>query len=127
MGAAMTRNTIFGLALAAIVAAPAVAHHSSAMFDMTKIISVKGTVTEWRWNNPHAWLVLMAKDASGQTTTWNIEFTSPNNLVHEGWKRTTVKPGDQVTISIHPLRDNKSGGTYTSIVLPDGTTLGKTS
>ena len=119
-----TRSLFATAALAAIAAVPALAHHSSAMFDMTRTISVKGTVSEWRWNNPHAWLVLLASDGAGQTTTWNIEFTSPNNLVHQGWKRTTLKPGDKVTISVHPLRDNKSGGTYTSIILPDGTTLG---
>lgn len=113
--------------LATILAGPAPAHHSSAMFDMTRTISVKGTVSEWRWSNPHAWLVLVANDGAGPPTTWNIEFTSPNNLVHQGWKRTTLKAGDPVTISIHPLRDNKSGGTYTSIVLPDGTTLGNPS
>ena len=124
----MRKVGLFGAAtLATIAATPALAHHSSAMFDMTRTISVKGTVSDWRWINPHAWLVLVANDGGGQATTWNIEFTSPNNLVHQGWKRTTLKPGDQVTISIHPLRDNKSGGTYTSIVLPDGTTLGNAS
>jgi len=114
------------LALAAIltVAAPAVAHHSFAMFDMNKKVTLVGTVTKFRWINPHSWIELDVPDGD-KTTHWTIEMTSPNNLVHDGWKRTSLATGDKVTIVIHPLRDGSPGGSLVNARLPNGTTLGQ--
>jgi len=106
-----------------LVGAPTSAHHSFAMFDMQKKVTLQGAVVRFKWTNPHSWLEL---DVAGKTGTdrWAIEMTSPNNLALEGWKRTTVKPGDKVVLIVHPLRDGGKGGSFVGVRLPDGSTLG---
>jgi hypothetical protein len=112
------------LALAMLsVAVSATAHHSFAMFNMKKEITVKGTVTEFRWTNPHSWTHVDVAAANGSTDNWVFEMTSPNNLVHAGWRRSSLKPGDQVTVIYHPLVNGKSGGALVKVTLPDGTVL----
>ena len=113
-----------GLAAGALIAAPggAFAHHSFAMFDQTKQVTVAGTVSDFEWTNPHAFIEVM--DAQGKT--WGVELNSPNNLVRQGWKRTIVKVGDKVSVTLNPLRDGKPGGLFNAIVLPDGHMLGST-
>ena len=106
-------------------AAPAYVHHSGAMFDRTKQIKITGTVREFNWTNPHASFKVDVAGADGKVDTWAIEMNSPQNLVRSGWKRTTIKPGDKVTVVINPLRDGKPGGWYVGITLPDGTYLGE--
>lgn len=121
----MTRNG--GIAVAAavmMVAAPAMAHHSFAMFDQTKTVSLKGSVREFQWTNPHAWIEVEVPNAAGAVDRWSVELNSPNNLTRQGWKRTTLKPGDKVTITINPLRDGKKGGLFNTVLLPDGKMLG---
>ena len=113
------------LALAAtLAAAPALAHHSFAMFDMTKSVSLQGTIVSFKWSNPHAWLELDVPKAGGAADHWSIEMTSPNNLVNLGWKRSSLKPGDKTTIVVHPLRDGKNGGSLVQATTADGTVLG---
>lgn len=107
------------LALAGM-AGTADAHHSYAMFDMTKSIDLKGKVVQFKWSNPHAWLTIEVKDAKGNPVTWNVEMNSPNNLMLLGWKRTTLKSGDEVVITVHPLRDDKAGGSFMSVTLANG-------
>jgi hypothetical protein len=102
----------------------AVAHHSGAMFDNTRQQTITGTVTEFNWTNPHSSFKVDVTNADGKTETWAIEMNSPQNLMRTGWKRTTIKPGDKVTVVVHPLRDGKPGGSYLGITLPDGTRLG---
>jgi hypothetical protein len=116
---------LIGLALASALAlaAPAPAHHSYAMFDMTKNVDLKGTVVQFKWTNPHAWLTLSVKDADGQDVVWNIEMNSPNNLAGLGWKRSSLKPGDTVVITIHPLKDDKAGGSFMAVTLANGDKL----
>ncbi len=99
-------------------------HHSGAMFDRDRTVSVTGVVQEFLWNNPHSSIKLQVTER-GAPVIWAIEMNGPNNLVHEGWKRTTLKPGDKVTILVNPLRSGQPGGWYLSIKLPDGSTLGK--
>ena len=108
----------------AILAAPAAAHHSYAMFDMTKIIALDATVTTFKWQNPHSFIEADVKAPEG-SEHWAIEMTAPNNLVQEGWKRTTVKPGDRVTLYVHPLRSGDRGGSFAGVKLADGTVLGQ--
>jgi len=110
--------------LAVLAAAPAVAHHSFAMFDQTKTVVLKGTVQEFQWTNPHSWIELQVPNASGGTDKWGIELNSPNNLTRQGWRRSIIKPGDIVTVTINPLRNGLKGGLFNTIVLPDGKTLG---
>ena len=111
-------------AVALLAAAPALAHHSFAMFDRQKEITLKGTVKEFQWTNPHSFIEIEVADDKGVITPYSIEMNSPNNLVHAGWKRSTIKPGDKVTVKINPLRDGRPGGLYIGITLPDGKYLG---
>ena len=98
-------------------------HHSFAMFDQTKTVTVKGSVTEFQWTNPHAFLHVDVLDGA-EKVTWRVELNSPNNLRREGWKATSVKAGDVVTAVIYPLRDGSPGGLFVSVTLPDGRVLG---
>jgi hypothetical protein len=104
-------------------AVPAAAHHSFAMFDQSKTVTLTGTVTQFQWTNPHSFIEIDAATKNG-VEHWSIELNSPNNLTRQGWKRTSVKPGDKVTITLNPLRDGKKGGLFNTIVLPDGKMLG---
>lgn len=117
------------LALAAVLLAPlaiggmAQAHHSYAMFDMNKTITLQGSVARFKWQNPHAFIE-MDVPVKGQSEHWAIEMTSPNNLIQEGWKRTSLKAGDKVTLYVHPLRSGAKGGSYSGVRLASGATLG---
>ena len=122
-----TVRTLFTSATAALLvvfSTPAFVHHSGAMFNGEKVVTIKGTVTEFSWTNPHASFRVDVPNAHGQLESWAIEMNSPNNLVHEGWKRTSIKPGDKVTVKINPLRDGRPGGRYIGITLADGRYLG---
>jgi len=110
------------LALAA-AAIPAAAHHSYAMFDMNKTVVLEASVTRFKWQNPHAFIEADVA-VGGASEHWAIEMTSPNNLAQEGWKRTSLKPGDRVRIWVHPLRSGARGGSYVGVRLTDGSTLG---
>jgi hypothetical protein len=122
-----TMKTLVTGAFAAVItafSAPAFVHHSGAMFDGEKVITINGTVTEFSWTNPHASFRVDVPNASGKLESWAIEMNSPNNLVHEGWKRSSIKPGDKVAVQINPLRDGRPGGRYIGITLSDGKHLG---
>jgi hypothetical protein len=103
---------------------PAHVHHSGAMFDSAREQTIKGTIAEFNWTNPHSSFKVDVANPEGKVDTWAIEMNSPQNLVRTGWKRTSIKPGDKVSVVVHPLRDGKPGGSYVSITLADGTTLG---
>src|SRR5262245_54427939 len=107
-------------------ALPVLAHHSFSMFDETKEVVLKGVVKEFQWSNPHTWIQLNVTDASGKVVEWSIENGSPNLLGRQGWKRNTLKSGDQVEITVNPLRDGQPGGSFVRGVLADGTKLGRT-
>lgn len=102
------------MALAALtVALPVAAHHSFAMFDFSKTMTVKGTVTEFRWTNPHvALLVQLDPQAGASPEVWSMELTSPGNLTRGGWTRHSFKPGDRVELVFNPLRDGRHGGAF---------------
>jgi hypothetical protein len=104
----------------------AAAHHSYAMFDMSKAVVLDATVNRFKWQNPHAFIEIDVATRGG-TERWSIEMNSPNNLTQEGWKRTSLKPGDKVKLWVHPLRSGARGGSYAGVRLPDGSTLGETS
>ena len=96
------------------------AHHSFAMFDQNRQVSITGTVKSFQWTNPHAFIELEAPDGK----LWSVELNSPNNLVRQGWKRTALKPGDKVTVVLNQLRDGQAGGLFNAVTLPDGKVLG---
>ncbi|MDR2215566.1 MAG: hypothetical protein LBE59_06975 [Nevskiaceae bacterium] len=115
-------HAVAAVALTA-VAAPVLAHHSGAMFDSSKTVTITGTITQFNWTNPHSSFKVAVTNAAGKEEIWAIEMNAPQNLMVEGWKRTTLKPGDKVSVLVSPLRDGKPGGSYRSITLADGTTL----
>jgi len=107
---------------ATLMAAPPVfAHHSFAMFDQTKEITLSGTVTEWQWTNPHSWLELDVPSRDGRTAVhWSLESGSPHTLTRLGWRPKMVKPGDKVVVTLHPMKDGSHGGAMQSIIFADG-------
>jgi len=111
------------IAIAAF-AIPAVAHHSFAMFDASKTITLQGNIKEFHWTNPHSWIFLNVADPEGQSKEWAIELGSPSGLVRQGWVPKTLTPGMNVKIVIRPLKDGKPGGQFLAVTLPDGTQLG---
>ena len=114
------------VAFAALLTAnSAFAHHSFAMFDQSKTVTIQGTVKDFRWTNPHVFIQVMVKNDQGVDEEWSIEMTSPEHLVRTGWKPGTLKPGDKVTLNIHPLRDATiKGGQYLNGTGPDGPLIG---
>ena len=108
------------LAGAILLGGSASAHHSFAMFDQNKQVSIAGTVKTFQWTNPHAFIELEAPDGK----VWSVELNSPNNLVRQGWKRTALKPGDKVTVVLNPLRSGQAGGLFNAVTLPGGQVLG---
>jgi hypothetical protein len=113
-----TRLALFA-AGALLAAAPAAAHHSFAMFDQKKVVTLAGTVTEFQWTNPHSFLEV---DVPGNGH-WSVELNSPNNLKRQGWTRSSIKPGDKVTVRLNPLRSGARGGLFLDVRLPNGRTL----
>jgi hypothetical protein len=112
-----------GIAIA-MFATPALAHHSFAMFDAGKIVALEGTVKEFQWTNPHAWIQLMVAEGETAPAQWAIEMNGPSGLARAGWKPKTLTPGMPVKVHIHPLRDGNKGGQFLAVTLPDGTVIG---
>jgi hypothetical protein len=119
----MMRSLVCVMAL--VAAAPALAHHSAAGIDRTKSVVVTGTVKEFRWTNPHSWIDLDVTNDKGITGTWSVEMTSPAFLLRAGWKRSTLRAGDKVSITLRPFRNGDPGGLFVSVTLPDGQVLGE--
>lgn len=120
----MTVKTVLLAAALLCGAGPAFAHHSFAMFDREKTVSVAGIVKEYEWTNPHVWLHIMAPDQTGKQVQWSFEMQSIAQDTRAGWRKDTVRPGDEVTIEFHPLKDGSRGGQLTAGTLANGTRLG---
>ena len=120
----ITRILTAVLVTSAFLSGAAFAHHSFAMFDQSKTVTLKGMVTEFQWTNPHAFIHMEVPNDAGGKQTWQVELNSPNNLKRQGWKSTSVKAGDAVTLILNPLRDGSRGGLFVSLTLPDGKVLG---
>ena len=121
----MTRR----LAAATVVAAVLItsganlhAHHSHAMFDMTREVSITGTVTAYAYRNPHVFLYMDVKAEDGTVQNWAVEMSNISNMESRGIYLSTFKPGDTITVKLNPLRDGRLGGNYTSVVAADGKT-----
>ena len=118
------RRRLIGLALAAALlpAAPALAHHSFAMFDRDKAVAISGVVKDFQWTNPHVWIQVMVPDAKGTTQEWGVECTSVNFLRRQGWEKDSLKPGDKIKLMIFPLKDGSKGGQLNKLVELNGST-----
>jgi hypothetical protein len=115
------REAALAFSVAALLAAGAAeAHHSTAMFDMRKDVTLDGTIKRFDWTNPHTWIVFVVPNAQGGMDEYGIEGMSPNYLVRNGWSKHTLNPGDKVELTIHPLKDGRKGGFDVSVKWPDG-------
>jgi hypothetical protein len=99
----------------------ALAHHSFAMFDKTKFMTIEGTVIKIEWANPHTYLQVEAPGNNGASTVYAIECSSPNELSRWGWKFNSIKVGDHISVGVYPLRNGQPGGLLFSVTLPNGT------
>jgi hypothetical protein len=106
-----------------LVPSPAVAHHSAAMFDSSAQVTLKGTVAEWRWINPHCTLRIDVKGSDGSVKQWSVATANIADLSKRGWSRKTFNPGDEVTVIAFPARSGEPVGMIESVVLADGHTL----
>ena len=120
----MSKATSVALSLAVLAAAaPASAHHSFAMFDQSKRISISGTVKDFQYTNPHSWVIVMATAADGKQTEWGFESEGPSTLLRAGIKHSSINPGDKVTATAFPMRDGRPAGSLISITKADGAVL----
>lgn len=133
-GFSFLRAAGIGLLAAGAMTVPAVAHHSTAAFDSGTVVRIEGTVTQFRWTNPHASFKLEGTAEGGPDGLWTVEMTAPNVLINSGWKRTSLRVGDEVVAYVNPLRnaeeftlnDGSHGGLYVGVELADGSSLGRT-
>lgn len=114
------RTLLWGVAL---LAAPALAHHSFAMFDNGRSLTLEGTITKYQWTNPHGYIGIDARDGRGGTKHYTLELTSINMLSRAGWTSRSVKAGDEVTAIVAPLRDGRAGGLLLELNFEDGRKL----
>jgi hypothetical protein len=117
---AMSRVVAGVLGLAALLAAPAFAHHSAVMFDDQKEITVSGTVKEFQYTNPHSWLLVDVKNDDGSVTTWGFEAEGPSTLTRAGIRRSDFAAGTAVTITGHPMRDGRPAAAWVKATRGDG-------
>lgn len=112
---------------AMLMASSASAHHSHAMFDTDKQVTLVGTVKEFQWNNPHCWIQVLVpdpKDPKAAPVEWGVELGAPMQLIRHGWKPNSLKAGDKITVVINPLRDGRPAGQILSAIGPDGKPIG---
>jgi hypothetical protein len=103
------------LMLLALLPVAALAHHSFAIYDSAHQVTIKGTVKEFQWTNPHVWIHVVVRDENGGEDEWHVECTSVNFMARKGWSKHTLKPGDKVSITLSPLRDGSKGGSFRAV------------
>jgi hypothetical protein len=107
--------------IASLMTSQVLAHHSFSMFEHEKTVTVSGTVKEFEFTNPHAWLhVMVADEKTGKPTQWSFEMGGVGQITQQGWKPDTVRPGDKISVEMHPLKDGSRGGQYLAATLADG-------
>lgn len=114
---------VLAVALAVGLTAPLAAHHSFAMFDTAKPVTLEGVVTSFEWTNPHAYIEVDVPDGKGGQRHWTIELGSTSILMRAGWKFNTLKKGDKVTAVVNPLRNGEPGSLLSRVTLADGRVL----
>jgi hypothetical protein len=121
------RHRVGGAALAAtflLVGQLAVAHHSFAMFDLDKDVTIEGTVKEFQWTNPHVWIQVLVTDSAGKQQEWSIEAGAPGMLTRTGWRSTMLAPGDKISLIVHPARSGAPTASLVKVTLADGRVMG---
>ena len=121
------RKIVPGVLIAAVnvllVSVPLIAHHGAAALDTGKEVTMKGTVTEWIWSNPHCFLQFDAKDDKGTVRNWAVETQNPTAMTQRGWSRTAFKAGDEVTATFEPVKNGQPIGRLLNVVLANGQKL----
>ena len=116
---------VLALVIGASFAPRALAHHAATMFDTTKVIEITATIKELQWTNPHVWIQVYVQKAGGSREEWSIEANGPNSLSRQGWRPTTFKPGEVVTLRINPMRDGTPAGLFVGVKFANSSTLGR--
>ena len=114
---------VAAVAAAAALAAPAFAHHSIAMFDFTKEVELHGVVKEFKYTNPHSWLIITVTNDDGTTTDWGFEAEGPSTLMRNGISRSSLPIGMEVTVRGRPMKDGRPAASWIDVTLPDGTVV----
>lgn len=115
---------VFAVALGLLLSVPLAAHHSGTTLYADKIVTLKGIVKAWRWSNPHCLLTFEVKGEDGQVVQWLAETQAPNTAFTEGYRASSFKPGDEVTVTVQPAANGRPFGMLAAVVLADGTKLG---
>lgn len=118
-----TSLKLLAAALTLMTATGAEAHHSAAMFDNTKTMTLAGTIKEFMWRNPHASIEMMVSDAAGVVSQWSVECSTPNILIRKGWTMKSFLPGDKVTVLMHPLKNGGKAGLVMTVTPASGAVL----
>jgi hypothetical protein len=106
------------------IGAVATAHHSFAVYDLEKEVTLTGMVKEFHWTNPHVWLEIRVSDGKGTSTNWSFEMGAPGMLTRTGWKSRMLTPGDEVKVVANPLKTGESRGRLVKVILPNGRVMG---
>ena len=121
------KSKLVGVIVAAfgvvVISAPVLAHHGTASFDTARDLTLKGTVTDWIWANPHCFLKFDAKDETGTVRNWAVEVSNPTDMTKRGWARSSFKVGDMVTVDLQPVKNGAPIGRLQTVILADGSTL----
>ena len=121
----MDRALLILLTSFTVFTSTALAHHSPVMFDRTQPVTLTGTVREFQWTNPHSYIQLVVKNDQGQDEEWSLEMAAPTYLYNLGWRPSTVKTGDTLTVTVAPLRKGGKGGLLLKAVTADGKPIGR--
>jgi len=121
----MRRTSVMFLAMTTILlsAAPARSHHSNVAYEVTKVITLTGVVKEFRWVNPHTWLIMTVDDGKGGKVEWSVEGRAPGVLLRAGWTRSSMKAGETVTVDLSRAKDGTPVGIIARVTKADGTIL----
>ena len=118
------RTGLWSIALAILMVAPAFAHHSFAVYDHTRTLTLRGSVTRFQWTNPHGFIEMDVQQSDGSVKHYSVELTSINMMQRVGWRSNMIKPGDKVQVVVAPLLSGEPVGLGLEVVLADGKTMG---
>ncbi len=111
-------------AVLSLLTVPAAAHHSGAMFDDKKPVTLSGTVREFQWTNPHCWIQMLVPAAKGEPVEWSVEMGAPFEVIRTGLRPGTIKAGDKITVVVQPMRDGSRAGLFVSATGANGEPFG---